>query len=85
MPVDCHAGGRKRSPSTPTSGLWGASTLAKIATSVTVRRIAIGMTGSPCDRSVAKRQASVRTADVDRVLAVVAVEPFIGSSPREKR
>jgi hypothetical protein len=34
---------------------------------------------------VAKRQASVRTADADRVAAVVAAVPFIGSSPREKR
>ena len=47
VPFACHAGGRNRSPSTPTSGLCGAITFAKIATSSTPRRIAIGMVGKP--------------------------------------
>src|SRR6266480_4346647 len=60
LPPACHAGGRKRSPSVPTSGLWGAMASARIATSATVTMIAVGMTGNPPVRSAAKRQARLR-------------------------
>jgi len=50
---------------------WGASTLAKIATSVTGEEDRDRDDREPCDRSVAKRQASVSDADVDRLLSVV--------------
>src|SRR5438445_13405418 len=38
LPPACHTGGWKRSPSEPISGLYGVITLAKIATSASVRR-----------------------------------------------
>src|SRR5205809_4404184 len=64
LPPACHAGGRKRSPSVPTSGLEGAIASAKIAISATATMIAVGMTGKPSARNgAAKRQARVRVAE----------------------
>src|SRR2546425_498043 len=78
VPPACHAGGRNRSPSTPTSGLWGARTLAKIAISTDVRMITHGMSGNPSVRKAARRPARFRVADTGRLCAAL---PFI-SDPR---
>src|SRR2546422_2597591 len=62
LPPCCHAGGRKRSPRMPTCGSWGAMTSAKIASSASTRRMAIGKTGRPSVRKEARRPASVSVA-----------------------
>src|SRR2546429_5266832 len=79
VPPSCQAGGRKRSPSAPTSGSWGASTLAKTATSTSTERISTGKTGKPSLRKEAKRQASVSAAA--RLLPAAGPLPFI-ADPR---
>src|SRR5712692_3481971 len=79
VPPSCQAGGWKRSPSVPTSGLWGASTLAKRAVSTNTTMISTGRTGNPSLRKEAYRQASVRAAA--RLGLAFAALPFI-ADPR---
>ena len=62
LPPACHAGGRKRSPSTPISGLYGASTSAKIAASAIMPMMIVGIQGKPSMRSQGKRQGTVTEA-----------------------
>src|SRR5215467_16236886 len=47
LPPACQAGGRKRRASEPTSGSWGASTPANVATKPMLTRIIIGRIGKP--------------------------------------
>src|SRR2546421_3175384 len=62
LPPCCHAGGRKRSPSRPTWGSWGAITSAKIARSASTARMVIGTIGQPSRRKDARRPGNARTA-----------------------
>src|SRR5215510_119071 len=62
LPPVIQAGGRKRSDSVPTSGLWGATNSAKIARKASTTRIRIGITGRPSTRKAARRQATVSPA-----------------------
>ena len=55
LPPVCQNGGRKRAARLPTSGLWGASTLAKIATRPTLTRIKVGIRGKSPSRKETRR------------------------------
>src|SRR5262249_9580810 len=55
LPPAIQAGGRERWGSEPISGLWGAITSAKIASSARVTRITIGIHGQPSVRSRGSR------------------------------
>src|SRR5919201_2838788 len=72
LPPCCHAGGRKRSPSSPTCGSCGAITSAKIASTANTSTMAIGKIGRPSRRSAGRRHA---------VVTVAARLPFI-ADPR---
>src|SRR5438046_1854802 len=64
LPPCCQAGGRKRSPSSPTWGSWGAMKSAKIASRASVPRMTMGKAGRPSrrERKEARRQATVSAA-----------------------
>src|SRR5262249_34075604 len=62
LPPCCHAGGRKRSPSSPTCGSCGAMKSAKIASTANTSRMLIGNSGRPSRRNDARRPGNVRTA-----------------------
>src|SRR2546425_1749367 len=62
LPPCCQAGGRKRSPSSPTWGSWGAITSAKIASSASTARMVMGTIGQPSRRKEARRPGNARTA-----------------------
>src|SRR5438874_5304924 len=62
LPPCCHAGGRKRSPSSPTCGSWGATTSAKMAKKASTPRMTTGNHGRFSRRNAARRQAKVRVA-----------------------
>src|SRR5215831_14217391 len=55
LPPVCQNGGLKRAARLPTSGLWGASTLAKIATSAIAIRIRVGINGKSPSRKETRR------------------------------
>src|SRR5438270_6280513 len=74
LPPVCQNGGLKRAARLPTSGLWGASTFAKIAMKATPTRIKVGMKGkSPSRREVRRHRKRAARAMVSAWVLIGAL------------
>src|SRR6516162_3011870 len=76
LPPVCQNGGRKRAARLPTSGLWGASTSAKIATSPMTTRIRVGITGKSSSRKETDRQRIRGGATIASARVLMPLSPF---------
>src|SRR5215475_1220844 len=74
LPPVCQNGGRKRAARLPISGLWGANTLAKIATRATPTRIKVGINGKSPSRRETRRHR--KRAGRTMVSAWVLISPL---------
>ena len=83
VPPCCHAGGLKRMPRLPTSGEWGASASAKIATAAIVHRIPTGNQGKSFIRRVDSVHPKVAVAT--RLAMATLPDGYADRSPRRAR